>query len=230
MSDNRHFAPQSLQPACSNPLKLAFLFSLFNVHDTLTKPQGEGSVGGKKKHRKKVELNSLTICCCRWMFFYAQNSSFFLFARATHNTKLQKNGEQVYDKCRRYAVDWNLILQESDIDSLVPNDTWPLQNCDKGWEYNTTDVHSSIVIDVRTNFFFFLLFFFPLKASSSINFIISFLASLSFLFHPVDLTPWKFDKQSLVPQLSTRHVDALQTTDPDSTIWCAIRIFIRLWD
>jgi hypothetical protein len=62
--------------------------------------------------------------------------------------QLQKNGEQVYDKCRRYAVDWNIILQNTDIDSLVPNESWPVQHCDKGWEYNKTDVQSSIVIDV----------------------------------------------------------------------------------
>lgn len=55
----------------------------------------------------------------------------------------------MYDKCRRYAVDWEIILQDTDIDSLVPNESWPLQHCDKGWEYNKTDVQSSIVIDVR---------------------------------------------------------------------------------
>lgn len=55
----------------------------------------------------------------------------------------------MYDKCRRYAVDWEIILQNTDIDSLVPNESWPLQQCDKGWEYNKTDVQSSIVIDVR---------------------------------------------------------------------------------
>lgn len=55
----------------------------------------------------------------------------------------------MYDKCRRYAIDWNIILQEGDIDSLMPNESWPIQHCDKGWEYNKTDVQSSIVIDVR---------------------------------------------------------------------------------
>lgn len=55
----------------------------------------------------------------------------------------------MYDKCRRYAVDWNIILQNTSIDSLEPNESWPLQHCDKGWEYNKTDVQSSIVIDVR---------------------------------------------------------------------------------
>lgn len=55
----------------------------------------------------------------------------------------------MYDKCLRYAVDWNIILQNTDIDSLEPNESWPLQHCDKGWEYNKTDVQSSIVIDVR---------------------------------------------------------------------------------
>lgn len=74
----------------------------------------------------------------------------------------------MYDKCRRYAVDWNIILPNTDIDSLAPNESWPLQRCDKGWEYNKTDVQSSIVIDVRKMeeifYFSFLSFYFHPKA------------------------------------------------------------------
>lgn len=102
----------------------------------------------------------------------------------------------MYDKCRRYAVDWNLILQDFDIDSIVPNETWPLQNCDKGWEYNTTDVQSSIVIDVRTNFFLI----FP-RLLANINFIISYF--FSFFSFWIRL---KFNKQLLVPpHVTWRH-------------------------
>ena len=61
---------------------------------------------------------------------------------------LQKNGEQVYDKCHRYAVDWKIMLKNVEIDSLMPNESWPIESCDRGWEYNKTDVQSSIVIDV----------------------------------------------------------------------------------
>ncbi|XP_070494195.1 carcinine transporter [Chironomus tepperi] len=58
-----------------------------------------------------------------------------------------ENGEQVYDKCRRYAVDWDFILQEGNLESFMPNESLPTQHCDNGWEYNKTDVQSSIVID-----------------------------------------------------------------------------------
>lgn len=74
----------------------------------------------------------------------------------------QKNGEQVYDKCQRYAVDWKIILQNTDIDSLMPNESWPMQSCDKGWEYNKTDVQSSIVIDVRKQSSNFPIFYFTI--------------------------------------------------------------------
>lgn len=65
----------------------------------------------------------------------------------------------MYDKCRRFAVDWNIILKNTDIDSLVPNESWPLQSCDRGWEYNKTDVKSSIVIDVRRSEKIFIFIF-----------------------------------------------------------------------
>lgn len=40
------------------------------------------------------------------------------------------------------------MLPNVEIDSLMPNESWPIESCDKGWEYNKTDVQSSIVIDV----------------------------------------------------------------------------------
>lgn len=55
----------------------------------------------------------------------------------------------MYDQCNRYAVDWKEILQYNDTDFLMPNESWPIQKCDRGWEYNKTHVKSSIVIDVR---------------------------------------------------------------------------------
>lgn len=98
-----------------------------------------------------LKLNSKSLCSIffRFLIFYVHYISSPFLCAWVRTMKLQKNGEQVYDKCRRYAVDWNIILQDADIDSLVPNETWPLQDCDKGWEYNKTDVQSSIVIDVR---------------------------------------------------------------------------------
>jgi hypothetical protein len=33
---------------------------------------------------------------------------------------------------------------------ITPNKSWPVKQCSDGWEYNTTQVTSSIVIDVST--------------------------------------------------------------------------------
>lgn len=39
--------------------------------------------------------------------------------------------------------------------SYVPNASWPIVPCDHGWEYETSEVKSSIVIDVRLHFILF---------------------------------------------------------------------------
>ncbi|XP_012162545.1 carcinine transporter isoform X2 [Ceratitis capitata] len=52
-----------------------------------------------------------------------------------------------YSKCYRYAVNWTDILEVNYYDIDKPNETWPYQKCDYGWEYNTSVVWSSIVID-----------------------------------------------------------------------------------
>jgi hypothetical protein len=36
---------------------------------------------------------------------------------------------------------------------ITPNNSWPTEPCWAGWEYNTTEVTSSIVIDVSTQAF-----------------------------------------------------------------------------
>ena len=48
-------------------------------------------------------------------------------------------------------MDWDIVLKEGNFESFEPNGSLSTQECDKGWEYNKTNVHSSIVIDVRTN-------------------------------------------------------------------------------
>ncbi|KAM7351841.1 carcinine transporter isoform 3-T4 [Cochliomyia hominivorax] len=52
-----------------------------------------------------------------------------------------------FSKCLRYAVNWTEILKTTSINNLEPNETWPVEKCQQGWEYNTTEVWSSIVID-----------------------------------------------------------------------------------
>ncbi|ETN64759.1 organic cation transporter [Anopheles darlingi] len=59
------------------------------------------------------------------------------------------DGVESYSKCSRYSVDWKEILNYSDTDTPLPtpNASWPTEPCLDGWEYNTSTVQSSIVID-----------------------------------------------------------------------------------
>ncbi|XP_046676522.1 carcinine transporter [Homalodisca vitripennis] len=52
-----------------------------------------------------------------------------------------------YSKCSRYNVNWTQLLLEYDIDDLSPNTSWPVTTCLYGWEFDTSIVSSSIVID-----------------------------------------------------------------------------------
>lgn len=59
----------------------------------------------------------------------------------------------VYSKCYTYGVNWTQMLDLADDNGgnytfLEPNSSWPLVKCSQGWEYNTSIVWSSIVIDV----------------------------------------------------------------------------------
>ncbi|XP_037710905.1 carcinine transporter [Drosophila subpulchrella] len=60
------------------------------------------------------------------------------------------NDELVYSKCYTYGVNWTQLLdsmEEDDLTTLETNSSWPLVKCSQGWEYNTSVVWSSIVID-----------------------------------------------------------------------------------
>lgn len=65
---------------------------------------------------------------------------------------LQEDGVSRHSKCSRYAVDWQQLLNASDIDlsDVQPNSSWPTEYCFDGWNYNRTLVTSSIVIDVNS--------------------------------------------------------------------------------
>lgn len=54
-----------------------------------------------------------------------------------------------YDRCNRYAVDWQEILSYNE-SITAPNASWPVEMCKDGWEYNTSEIFSSIVKDVST--------------------------------------------------------------------------------
>lgn len=68
-------------------------------------------------------------------------------------TELRKNlsipqHNNTFSSCLRYSVNWTEVLQTDFID-LKPNKTWPVEKCLQGYEYDTTDSASSIVINVR---------------------------------------------------------------------------------
>lgn len=52
-----------------------------------------------------------------------------------------------YSTCKRYAVNWSEVLETSA--SLFPNTSWPVESCLNGYEFDTTEIISSIVIDVN---------------------------------------------------------------------------------
>uniref|UniRef100_A0A0A1XPC6 Organic cation transporter 1 n=1 Tax=Zeugodacus cucurbitae TaxID=28588 RepID=A0A0A1XPC6_ZEUCU len=62
---------------------------------------------------------------------------------------IPKNVENLdgYSKCYRYAVNWTSALALNYYDINTPNESWAYTTCDFGWEYNTSEVWSSIVID-----------------------------------------------------------------------------------
>lgn len=68
-------------------------------------------------------------------------------ARRSLSSPYEENLHYNYSKCTRYAVNWTKLLEEQPWEEISPNSTWPLESCSDGWEYNTTEISSSIVID-----------------------------------------------------------------------------------
>ncbi|CAG2054257.1 unnamed protein product, partial [Timema podura] len=58
-----------------------------------------------------------------------------------------RDSNSTFNKCSRYAVNWTELLVHQDAEELTPNSSWPTEPCYQGWEYNTTLISSSIVID-----------------------------------------------------------------------------------
>lgn len=52
-----------------------------------------------------------------------------------------------YSTCQRYAVNWSEVLQSTE--DLFANTSWPVERCLDGYEFDTTEIVSSIVIDVN---------------------------------------------------------------------------------
>lgn len=62
------------------------------------------------------------------------------------------DGNGTYSKCSRYAVNWpELIQQYQNSTHIQPNLDWDVEPCYDGWEFDQSEVQSSIVIDVSTH-------------------------------------------------------------------------------
>ncbi|XP_066582549.1 carcinine transporter [Prorops nasuta] len=64
----------------------------------------------------------------------------------------EQGDNETYSQCTRYNVNWTSELVTSlytgdNLSLPYPDSSWPTIPCDHGWEYNTTDVISSIVMD-----------------------------------------------------------------------------------
>ncbi|XP_076241580.1 carcinine transporter isoform X1 [Calliopsis andreniformis] len=59
-----------------------------------------------------------------------------------------QDDNETYSQCTRYDIDWtkeNISVVTTA--SIMPNTSWPVIPCDHGWEYETSEITSSIVID-----------------------------------------------------------------------------------
>jgi hypothetical protein len=63
---------------------------------------------------------------------------------------LQGELNVTFSQCLRFAVNWTELLQVNELTEISPNMSWPVEPCSEGWEYDTTQVTSSIVSDVST--------------------------------------------------------------------------------
>ncbi|XP_024882021.1 carcinine transporter isoform X1 [Temnothorax curvispinosus] len=57
---------------------------------------------------------------------------------------------ETYSQCTRYDIDWTTTMENYSVVATylpVPNASWSVVPCDHGWEYETSEITSSIVID-----------------------------------------------------------------------------------
>ncbi|OWR52533.1 carcinine transporter [Danaus plexippus] len=59
--------------------------------------------------------------------------------------KVDGDNNTVFENCVRYSVNWKTILSNGG--TIKVNESWPVEPCLDGYEYDTSEVQSSIVID-----------------------------------------------------------------------------------
>ncbi|XP_011063251.1 PREDICTED: organic cation transporter protein isoform X1 [Acromyrmex echinatior] len=57
-----------------------------------------------------------------------------------------QDDNETYSQCMRYDIDWT-TMNYSVVATYLPNASWSVMPCDHGWEYETSEITSSIVID-----------------------------------------------------------------------------------
>ncbi|XP_031827819.1 carcinine transporter [Nomia melanderi] len=59
-----------------------------------------------------------------------------------------QDDNETYSQCTRYDIDWTTEnISVVTAPSSLPNSSWPVVPCDHGWEYEMSEITSSIVID-----------------------------------------------------------------------------------
>ncbi|KYM80671.1 Organic cation transporter 1 [Atta colombica] len=58
-----------------------------------------------------------------------------------------EDDNETYSQCMRYDIDWTTMENYSIVATYLPNASWSVKPCDHGWEYETSEITSSIVID-----------------------------------------------------------------------------------
>ncbi|KYN09242.1 Organic cation transporter 1 [Trachymyrmex cornetzi] len=58
-----------------------------------------------------------------------------------------QDDNETYSQCMRYDIDWTTMENYSVVATYLPNASWSVIPCDHGWEYETSEITSSIVID-----------------------------------------------------------------------------------
>lgn len=53
-----------------------------------------------------------------------------------------------FEKCSRYSVNWTDLIEANALNEFNHSGNWPVEPCVEGYEYDTSVVPSSIVIDV----------------------------------------------------------------------------------